>query len=241
MHTHRAPKQRLKQWKGLLEKPFRQNLRGWLESFNSNKAGRKACLLLVIPHLLDKASQGSSAALNWCTYPYLYRSSLWLGERGIWQDWQLFKPSCLFAYPHSWQNWLFPGAIFQATRDMVFSLSLPLLMQLCRVNSAGKPVYVFRSRASRASYTNHSGEATLPFACLWPESSLVSLSGCLQVKDTRSSVCAATMEIKCKCNQSEIYTGKSFLKKNMVKNLNADSSVCLLFQGFADSWQKKKI
>lgn len=76
------PQKLLEQWKGLPEKLFRQNLRGWLESFNSNKAGRKACLLLVIPHLLDKASQGSSAALNWCTYPYLYRSSLWLGVRG---------------------------------------------------------------------------------------------------------------------------------------------------------------
>lgn len=39
-------------------------------------------MLLVIPHLLDKDSQGSSAALNWCTYPYLYWSSLWMGERG---------------------------------------------------------------------------------------------------------------------------------------------------------------
>lgn len=70
------PQKLLEQWKGLPEKLFRQNLRGWLESFNSNKARRKACLLLVIPHLPDKASQGSSAALNWCTYPYLYRSSL---------------------------------------------------------------------------------------------------------------------------------------------------------------------
>lgn len=76
------PQKRLEQWWGLPKKPFRENLRGWLESFNSNKAGREACLLLVIPHLLDKASQGSSAVLNWCTYPYLYRSSLWLGERG---------------------------------------------------------------------------------------------------------------------------------------------------------------
>lgn len=97
------PQKRLEKWKGLPKKPFRQNLRGRLESFNSNKAGRKACLLLVIPHLLDKASQGSSAALNWCTYSYLYRSS----------NWQPFKPSCLFAYPHSWQNWLFPEPFFK--------------------------------------------------------------------------------------------------------------------------------
>lgn len=75
------PRRQLEQWKGLPKRPFRQNLRGWLESFNSNKAGRKECLLFVILHLLDKASQGSSAALNWCTYSYLYRSSLWLGER----------------------------------------------------------------------------------------------------------------------------------------------------------------
>lgn len=55
---------------------------GGLSHLTQIKPGRKACLLLVIPHLLDKASQGSSALLNWCTYPYLYWSSLWLGERG---------------------------------------------------------------------------------------------------------------------------------------------------------------
>lgn len=38
----------------------------------------------------------------------------------------------------------FSGAIFQAMRDTVFSLSLPLLMQLCRVNIAEQTVYVFR-------------------------------------------------------------------------------------------------
>lgn len=132
------PRNRLEQWKeGLPGKPFRQNLRGWLESFNSNKAGRKACLLLVIPHLLDKASQGSSAALNWCTYPYLYRSSLWLGERenltGL-AVIQALMPICLSSFM---AELAFSGAIFQAMRDMVFSLSLPLLMQLCRVNIAG--------------------------------------------------------------------------------------------------------
>lgn len=132
------PQNRLEQWKeGLPGKPFRQNLRGWLESFNSNKAGRKACLLLVIPHLLDKASQGSSAALNWCTYPYLYRSSLWLGERenltGL-AVIQALMPICLSSFM---AELAFSGAIFQAMRDMVFSLSLPLLMQLCRVNIAG--------------------------------------------------------------------------------------------------------
>lgn len=31
----------------------------------------------------------------------------------------------------------FYGAIFQAMRDTVFSLSLPQLMQLCKVNIAG--------------------------------------------------------------------------------------------------------
>lgn len=76
-----GPRERLEHWKGRPKKPMGQNLRGRLESFNLNEARRKACLLTVIPHLLDKAVQGSSAALNWCTYPYLYRSSLWLGER----------------------------------------------------------------------------------------------------------------------------------------------------------------
>lgn len=33
----------------------------------------------------------------------------------------------------------FYGAISQAMRDTVFSLSLPLLMQLCKVNVAGSP------------------------------------------------------------------------------------------------------
>lgn len=70
------PQKQLEQWKSLPKRPFKQHLRGWLESFNSNKAERKECLLLVIPHLLDKASQGSSAVLNWCTYSYLFRSSL---------------------------------------------------------------------------------------------------------------------------------------------------------------------
>lgn len=56
VYTSRPPKQ-LEQWKGLPKKPFRQRLRGWLESFNSNKAGRKECLLLVIPPL---ARQGSA-------------------------------------------------------------------------------------------------------------------------------------------------------------------------------------
>lgn len=131
------------QWKVLPKKPFRQNLRGWLESFNSNKAGRKACLLLVIPHLLDKASQGSSAVLNWCTYSYLYRSSLWLGERGNLTGLaaiQALMPICLSSFM---AELAFSGAIFQTMRDTVFSLSLPLLMQLCGVNVAGsQPVCV---------------------------------------------------------------------------------------------------
>lgn len=131
------PQKRLEHWKGLPKKPFRQNLRGRLESFNSNKARRKACLLLVIPYLLDKASQGSSAALNWCTYPYLYRSSLWLGERGNLTGMaaiQALMPICLSSFM---AELAFSGAIFQAMCDTVFSLSLPLLMQLCRVNVAG--------------------------------------------------------------------------------------------------------
>lgn len=146
---------------------------------------------------------------------------------------QALMPICLSSFM---AELAFSGSHFSSysMRDMVFSLSLPLLMQLCRVNSAGKPVYVFRSRAS---YTNHSGEATLPFACLWPESSLVSLSGCLQVKDTRSSVCAATMEIKCKFNQSEIYTGKSFLKKNKTWwKMWMLILQYVSFEGFADYW-----
>lgn len=79
-NTLRPPSDRRK---APLDKPFRQIPRRWLESFNSNKGGRAACLLLVIPHLLDKDSQGSSAALNWCTYPYLYWSSLWIGGGGL--------------------------------------------------------------------------------------------------------------------------------------------------------------
>lgn len=131
------PPKRLEQWKVLPKKPFRQNLRGWLESFNSNKARRKACLLLVIPHLLDKASQGSSAVLNWCTYSYLYRSSLWLGERGNLTGLAAIQALMPIYLSSFMAELAFSGAIFQTMRDTVFSLSLPLLMQLCRVNVAG--------------------------------------------------------------------------------------------------------
>lgn len=174
--TNVRPQRRLEQWKGLPKKPFRQNLRGWLESFNSNKGGRKACLLLVIPHLLDKASQGSSAVLNWCTYSYLYRSSLWWGEVWGWENLtglaaiQALMPIYLSSFM---AELAFSGAIFQAMRDMVFSLSLPLLMQLCRVNVAGSQwvrVYVcvclgVGGVGEPGPYCNHSGMATLPFSC----------------------------------------------------------------------------
>lgn len=33
--------------------------------------------------------------------------------RRIRQYWQLFKPLCLFAYPHSQRNWLFPEPFFK--------------------------------------------------------------------------------------------------------------------------------
>lgn len=183
------PQKRLERWKGLPDKAFRRNLRGWLESFNSNKAGRKACLLLVIPHLLDKASQGSSAALNWCTYPYLYRSSLWLGERGNLTGLaaiQALMPICSSSFM---AELAFSGAIFQAMRDMVFSFSLPLLMQLCGVTIAGSR-YMFRRGATGASYTNHSGKATLPFACLWPVSPPVSTSGYLGERHQVIGLCS---------------------------------------------------
>lgn len=160
-----------KQWehcKGLPKNPFRQNLRGWLESFNSNKARKKACLLLVIPHLLDKASQGSSAALNWCTYPYLYRSSLWMGERGNLTGLaaiQALMPICLSSFM---AELAFSGAIFQAMRDTVFLLSLPLLMQLCRVNVLGR-LYMCIGEWQPSPPIEIT---TLPFAFLWLETGL---------------------------------------------------------------------
>lgn len=106
--------------KGVLKNSFRQNL----ESFNSNRAARKTCLLSVIPHLLDKASQGSSAELNWCTYPYLCRSSLWIGERGnltALAAIQALMPICLSSFI---AKWAFSRAIFQARRDTVFFTTL---------------------------------------------------------------------------------------------------------------------
>lgn len=47
---------------------------------------------------------------------------------------QALMPICLSPFM---AELAFSGAIFQAMRDTVFSLSLPLLMQLCRVNVAG--------------------------------------------------------------------------------------------------------
>lgn len=161
---------------------------GGLSHLTQIKPGRKACLLLVILHLLDKASQGSSAALNWCTYPYLYWSSLWLGERGNLTGLaaiQALMPICLSSFM---AELAFSGAIFQAIRDMVFSLSLPLLMQLYRVNIAGSQYMCLRRGAC--------SKAALPFACLWLVSPPVSTSEYLG-ETTGSLVCAATMEIKC--------------------------------------------
>lgn len=47
---------------------------------------------------------------------------------------QALMPICLSSFM---AELAFSGAIFQAMRDTVFSLSLPQLMQLCRVNVAG--------------------------------------------------------------------------------------------------------
>jgi len=183
-HTHIA----------LLDKPFRRNLQGWLESFNSNKAGRKACLLLVIPHLLDKDSQGSSAVLNWCTYPYLYRRSLWRGERrnvtGL-AAIQALVPICLSPFM---AELAFSGAISQAMRDVVFSLSLPLLMQLCRVNTAGGHCLCLgEGRAGPPTLITLVRLDDHLHVCGWCLIRFPRLD--LEVKDTRSSVCAATMEM----------------------------------------------
>ncbi len=61
---------------------------------------------------------------------------MWLGERGNLTGLaaiQALMPICLSSFM---AELAFSGAIFQAMRDTVFSLSLPLLMQLCRVNIA---------------------------------------------------------------------------------------------------------
>lgn len=52
---------------------------------------------------------------------------------------QALMPICLSSFM---AELAFYGAIFQATRDTVFSLSLPLLMQLCGGNVAGSRVCV---------------------------------------------------------------------------------------------------
>lgn len=74
------------------------------------------------PNLLDKAPQGSSAGLNWCTYSYLFRSSLWRSESGG-RDLtglaatQALMPICLSPFM---AGLAFSGAIFQAMHDTVF-------------------------------------------------------------------------------------------------------------------------
>lgn len=65
---------------------------------------------------------------------------MWLGERenltGL-AAIQALMPICLSSFM---AELAFSGAIFQDMCDTVFSLSLPLLMQLCRVNVAGSRV-----------------------------------------------------------------------------------------------------
>lgn len=93
--------------------------------------------------------------------------------------------------------------------------------------------YVFSRGATRAPYSNHSGKATLPFACLWPESSPVSKSEYLG-EDTRSSACVATMEMKWKFLQVRCALGNYFLgqsvmslvtRQTVVKNYDVNLSI----------------
>lgn len=157
------PRRRQENWKTLPKKPLGQNLRGWCESVRLNKVRRKACLLTVILHLLDKASQGSSAALNWCAYPYLYRSSLWLDEKGRGALTRLaaiqaLMPICLSPFM---AELAFSGTIFQARRDTVFSLRLPQLMQQQRVNVAGSICYLGGGNHGCLQYSQEWDGATI--------------------------------------------------------------------------------
>lgn len=63
---------------------------------------------------------------------------------------QALMPICLSSFT---AELAFSGAIFQAMRDTVFSLSLPPLMQPCRVNVAGSRGCVFRGRGERGPPT----------------------------------------------------------------------------------------
>lgn len=69
---------------------------------------------------------------------------------------------------------------------------------------------MFRRGATRAAHSNHSGKATLSFACLRLGSPPVSTSEYLG-DDTRSSVCAAIMEIKCKFLKVRFTLAEDFL------------------------------
>lgn len=100
---------------------------------------------------------------------------------------QALMPICLSSFM---AELAFSGAIFQAMRDMVFSLSLPLLMQLCGVTIAGRQYMCLGEGRPGASHTNHSGKATLPFACLWPVSPSVSTSEYLGERHQVISVCS---------------------------------------------------
>lgn len=102
---------------------------------------------------------------------------------------QALMPICLSSFT---AESAFYGAGFQAMYDTVISLSLPLLMLLCRVNTTDSQG-MFRKGETGASYSNHCSKATLPFACLWLVSPPVSTSEYL-VEDTGS----ATMQMKCK-------------------------------------------
>lgn len=124
-------------------KPFRHILRGWLESFNSNKAREKGLFALGNPPL---ARQGFARFI--CCAKLVHVSLFVLelivaGRVCVWRGWwggyltglaaiQALMPICLSSFM---AELAFSGAIFQAMRDIVFFfffLSSPL-MQLYRV------------------------------------------------------------------------------------------------------------
>lgn len=120
-------------------KPFRHILRGWLESFNSNKARKKGLFALSNPPL---ARQGFARFI--CCAKLVHVSlfvlelivagwvCVWSGGGGYLTGLaaiQALMPICLSSFM---AELAFSGAIFQAIRDIVFFFFLPLT-QLYRV------------------------------------------------------------------------------------------------------------
>lgn len=143
-HTLWHQKQ-LEQWKAIPDKPFRQILRGWLESFNSNKAWEKGLFALGNPPL---ARQGFARFICCAKLVHVSLFVLELIVAG-WEGESDRTGS--YSSPHAYLLILIHGRIgffrshFSSYARHGIFIAHALLMQLYRVNIAGSQ-YMFKDR-----------------------------------------------------------------------------------------------